>query len=221
MKIGPTPPQSPPHLARLPDQSPTRADGFDALGMFGLSRSHEEPGSARRGAAQAPIARVARAEERDAMPGTKAETPLPNPLRCATPAPPKQGPVSPLEPPTFPQETGSGGGLGDLVGPAVVGAPEGEAGSDDEAPAPASPARSRPAAKASAVSLMLREVNGAAEVIAAAPAADPDARQSLRRLVGEILARSGLTLVQFHLNGAPLAPDFLGKTGGSHGSRAR
>jgi hypothetical protein len=71
------------------------------------------------------------------------------------------------------------------------------------------------------VSLIMREKDGAVALIAAGPALDPQACALLRRLARAILARSGLDLAQFHLNGVPLAPDSMIMIGGSHGTRTR
>ena len=72
----------------------------------------------------------------------------------------------------------------------------------------------------SEVSLIVSEQGGQVALVAAAPRLDPETRATLRRLVREILARSGLRLAYFQLNGAPVAADSLDTTGGSHGTRS-
>ena len=71
------------------------------------------------------------------------------------------------------------------------------------------------------VSLIVTEKDGRVELVAAAPKLDPETRAALRRLVREILARSGLGLAHFQLNGAPVAADSLDIPGGFHGPRSR
>jgi hypothetical protein len=67
----------------------------------------------------------------------------------------------------------------------------------------------------------MSEKDGAVELVAAGPALDPQSCAMLRRLAREILARSGLELAKFHLNGVLLAPDSITLIGGSHGTRTR
>jgi len=69
--------------------------------------------------------------------------------------------------------------------------------------------------------LAMHEADGVVTLAAGGTPIDPEARSQLRRLVAAILARSGLTLAQFHLNGTPVAPDHLGQGGGTHGPRTR
>lgn len=223
MKIGPTPP--PPGWPRgLPDRSPARADGFTELGMFGLSGAQSSP--------KAPAERRVRAVPQP-QPSEQAEVAVPaseprlaDPLPCRIPVvtpvkerrtdmPAPKGPTITLVP------------VGDGLAPDPIypRPPEADGGAGPEAPvaeagAPAMPTRQGPPAPAPTVNLILRETAAGAEVVAAAPATDPQSRLALRRLIETMLARTGLTLAQFQLNGAPVAPDFLGKTGESHGSRS-
>jgi hypothetical protein len=107
------------------------------------------------------------------------------------------------------------------TGPALV-SPEPASAEDDAASAAAT---ARPANRApppqSDVSLIIAERDGGIELVAAGPALDPQACALLRRLARAILARNGLALAQFHLNGVPLAPDSTIMIGGSHGTRTR
>lgn len=91
---------------------------------------------------------------------------------------------------------------------------------EPEAPAPAA-ARRRPvqAPPRPGVSLILSEKDGAVEIVAGTPALDPEIRSALRRLAEAILARSGLRLAQFQLNGARVRPDSVTSPGDSHGTR--
>lgn len=222
MKIGPTPPPlgSP---GGLPDRSPVRAEGFTELGMFGLSRAQAAPAQK---AAKRPTAPQSQSSgEADlslARPDARRVDPLPGRIRVPTmpageeradpPTPAPRGSTAlPLgdglcSDPPFPSSADTEGSS----------APEGAA-----TEAAAGPRNPREAPRAPGVSLILRETEGGAQIIAAAPGADLESRLALRRLVEAMLARSGLTLAQFQLNGAPVAPDFLGTTGGSNGTRSR
>jgi hypothetical protein len=93
---------------------------------------------------------------------------------------------------------------------------------EDFAPTVAAARRvNQPRLPRSDVSLVMIEKDGVVELVAAGPALDPQACALLRRLAKAILARDGLGLVQFHLNGVPLAPDSSVMIGGSHGTRTR
>jgi hypothetical protein len=92
----------------------------------------------------------------------------------------------------------------------------------DERPA-AAPVRLRltESRRRDVVSLTLREQSGAVEIVAAGGPVDAESRLHLRRLIEAMLSRSGLVLAHFQLNGAPVAPDFLSRAGGTHGTRTR
>lgn len=217
MKIGPPPPQFGPPGRGLPDRSAVRAEGFAELGMFGLSRHQVAPifAGAPRPASVAPqdpsqgasaVGRTVPAESGPRQaPVKRAEN-----LRATA------SPTIPNVDMTNPQPPDTGGPVDAAPAPTVA---EQDC-CDEPVPTGAIPARSRPLLRAPAASVILREDNGQAEIIVGSPDRDPAARLALRRLVETLLARSGLTLAQFQLNGAPVAPDFLGRTGGSDGSRS-
>jgi hypothetical protein len=232
MKIAPEPP--PPAPARpaptaaeparpftefLADPE-ARAAGFAELGMFG--RTSAQSGSSPAPAAAAnPGDPLALTRALPTLPADGTATELARVSRAApTPLPSSQPPPcdlpaavalkeKPAEACSLPTEApGRARGADCRAGP--VG------------PTRAAPrARPRQEAPRTAVNLAIRETDGAVEIVAGAPPIDPEARVQLRRLVEAILARSGLALAQFQLNGAPLAPDNLGKTGGTHGTRTR
>jgi len=225
MKIGPAPP--PPLPARqsrpvsdLAGGSGARAARFSEFGMFGLN----EPPPLR-------------------PPGTP---PAPAVARCPTP-PTRAGlerPPTPADPPTVSVEaaldrlclpSSEATARPPLHDPAVkateqacslpeeaaVKAVEIDDCAGPEAPPRPPQPRLRQPPPGPAVSLTLREENGAVEIVAGSSPIDPESRVLLRRLVEAMLARSGLALAHFQLNGAPLAPDSLGRRGGSHGTRTR
>jgi hypothetical protein len=112
-----------------------------------------------------------------------------------------------------PRQTGAPGGR--MPAPAAE--------EPEEAPAAARAVRPRPteSRRADGANLTLREQGGAVEIVAAGGPMDAESRLHLRRLVEAMLSRSGLVLAHFQLNGAPVAPDFLDKAGGTHGTRTR
>ena len=97
------------------------------------------------------------------------------------------------------------------------------ASTDEDTASPVATARraNRSQAPQADVSLIMSEKDGAVELVAAGPQLDPQTGAMLRRLARAILARSGLDLAKFHLNGAPIAPDSTIMIGGSHGTRTR
>ena len=231
MKVGPVPPQPDPARPAPPANAPslafadllaetsTRAAGFAELGMFGLHRAQAPPapGAAREAPAPALPPRT-RADPALAGAGTPwlsvsesaAESASPTVRESATCALPRAAPVK-----AEPGQTCS------LPVEASGTPPVAEDCPAPEAPARAARLRLRQAALKAGVSLVLHERNGAVEIVAGGPPLDPEARAHLRRLAEAILAPSGLRLAQFQLNGAPLAPDSLGRTGVSNGTRTR
>ncbi|HEV2818515.1 MAG TPA: hypothetical protein VGW40_14980 [Allosphingosinicella sp.] len=224
MKIGPLPPPAP--VARAPAAAePARpfeeffdaAYAFTELGMFGHGGGKDAPpgpGTCRGPAVEEPAAAppatpeiLERTIEPAMIPHARALSRHPAPAevrpigrsRAATPARAK-----PLMP------------AGELPPPEP--APEGP---EREAEARTRRTGRRPPTPRSDVSLIVTEKDGRVELVAAAPRLDPETRAALRRLVRDILARSGLSLAYFQLNGAPVATDSLDSTGGSHGTRSR
>lgn len=218
MKIGGPPLAPPPRITGLPDRRASRADRFDALGMFGLSRARAAPVDSTEGPLRMQTPAGASKDAAYRRPPDQAEAPLPGRLPCATTSPAKTAqPCLPSA--TKVGETPSRITSGDIpnrpapaLDPDEEIAPE-QIGSDAAPPlrAPARPA---------AGGLVLYEENGVAEVTAGLSDVDPNTQLALRRIIAQILARSGLVLTQFQLNGAPVAPDFLAKIGGSDGSRS-
>ncbi len=230
MKIAPEPPRPTPERPAPPGGEParpftdflaepeSRAARFTELGMFGLSRASAAPSPG--GGDAAPPVGPAQPEEvpspaaRSTAPVTVSETPAvqapldsPGPVTCELPLPTSAKAETdrtctlPGEAPGHRQEAD-----GDF-GP--------------EGPTRTSRARPRRPAPRAGVSLTVREADGAIEIIAGAPPIDPETRAQLRRLIEAILARNGLALAQFQLNGAPLAPDLSGRRGGIHGTGTR
>lgn len=78
--------------------------------------------------------------------------------------------------------------------------------------------RPRPSSPGSPVSLTLREENGAVAIVAGTTPIDRDSRILLRRLVEAMLARSGLSLARFELNGAPVEQFASLQKGASNGN---
>ena len=225
MKIVPLPPPAP--VARAPAPAePTRpfeeeldaACAFTELGMFG--RGGGKPADPGRGP--------------DTCRGPVAEEPIPAPIpepgeeaiepamiahgrafsRDPAPAPPEarrigRAAAPPRAKPPMP--------TGELPPPQP--APEHE---EQEATARARRTR-RPHQQPprSDVSLIVTEKDGQIGLVAAAPRLDPETRAALRRLVRDILARSGLGLAYFQLNGTPVAADSLIIPGGFDGTRSR
>jgi hypothetical protein len=222
MKIGPTaPPLGSP--GGLPDRSAVRAEGFAELGMFGLSRNQAAPaGRAGKRAVEPQSQSSGEVDVTLARPKARQADPLSGRIRVPTMATGEERADLPAAAPRPskalpPSESLSSDPLflpsADIEGGA---APEAAA-----TEAAAGPPNAREASRAPGMSLILRETEGGAQIIATAPGADLESRLALRRLVEAMLARSGLTLAQFQLNGAPVAPDFLGTTGGSYGTRSR
>lgn len=231
MKIGPPPPPPPAERAALPagepardfadylGEAPARAAGFAELGMFGLTRAQAAPRpvSVRpvpAGAAGPPSTLpVPETEASGAPPVGVGDvpagkgTPLPSdaPAICALPraAPAKAGTAE----------------ICSLPGEATGKVVEIESCEGPQAPPRAVRLRLLQAGRDTGITLALREQDGAVEIFTRAPRIDPETRAQLRRLVEAILARSGLRLAQFKLNGAPVAPDSLGRIGGRHGTR--
>jgi len=224
MKIAPLPPQPP--VARPPSAGePSRpfedfldtAYAFADLGMFGHGGAKAPapgPGTCRGPTTAAPapapaaLPEAAAATEEPAMiPHARAMAvrPLPAELhasgRSRGPSPARAKPQMPA---------------GEL--PAPQPAPE-EA--EPEGAALVRRAARRLPSPRSDVSLTVSEKDGKVALVAAAPRLDPETRAALRRLVREILARSGLSLSHFQLNGAPVAADSLDIPGGFHGTRSR
>jgi hypothetical protein len=222
MKIGPTPPPlgSP---GGLPDRSAVRAEGFAELGMFGLSRAQAAPaGRAAKRAAAPQSQSCGEADLTLARPKPRQANPLPGRIRVPTmPAGEERADLTPSAPRTSNALPSSDGLCPDPLLPRPAGTEGGAAPEGTATEAAAGPRSPREAPRAPGVSLIMRETDGGAEIIATAPGADLESRLALRRLVEAMLARSGLTLAQFQLNGAPVAPDFLGKTGGPDGTRSR
>jgi len=226
MKIGPFPPPAPAALPASPAE-PSRpfedfldtAYGFAELGMFGhgggkAAESGPGPGPGPgpgtcRGPASAeplpPAAGEERAAEPAAIPHARAFSPRPAPgeahraAASRAPAPARAKPQLPA---------------GELP-------PPGPETDEPEAAMPVRRAARRLPPPRSDVSLIVTEKDGRVELVAAAPKLDPETRAALRRLVREILARSGLGLAYFQLNGTPVAADSLDIPGGFHGTRSR
>jgi hypothetical protein len=230
MKVGPLPPQPDPPRPALPPGASSRAfaefladpsaraSGFAELGMFGLNQAQVSPppGAAREAPALAPPPRnlpdpaLPAGRTRWLAPG---ESPaksisraLPEPAICALPraAPVKAAP----------------GDICSLPGVAGGSPLEAEDRAAPQVSARAARLRLRQAALKAGISLVLNEQNGAVEIVARGPTLDPSLCARLRRLAEAMLAPSGLRLAQFKLNGVPLAPDFLGRTGGKNGTRS-
>jgi hypothetical protein len=231
MKIAPEPPSPVPARPAPPAAGPARpfiefladpearAAGFAEFGMFG--RTHAQSGPE-------PVP-IALAIPADPPP----RTPVPPALAAPGTAPDEVG-VKPAAPAPLPSSKPCDlpRALADKAKPGEACSLPAEApgrtrGADrrarpEGAPRAAQPKpRLRQAAPKPGPSLAMREADGAVEIVAGAPPIDPEARVQLRRLVEAILARSGLALAQFQLNGAPLAPDNLGRIGGTHGTRTR
>jgi hypothetical protein len=233
MKIGPEPPPPVPAWPAPPAAEPAtpftefladseaRAAGFAELGMFGRNRAQSGPGPA-----PAPAANPG-----DPPPPTRALATLPEDgtatqlarvnRTAPAPLPSSQPPLCDLpDAPAIKAKPAEACSL-PTEAPGRTRGADRRAGPAGPARSPTPRARPRQDAPRTAVNLAIRETDGAVEIVAGAPPIDPEARVQLRRLIEAILARSGLALAQFQLNGAPLAPDNLGKTGGTHGTRTR
>jgi hypothetical protein len=214
MKIGLPPPPLPPGSGA---PSEGRAARFCERGMFGLRLAVEASRAALgtpRQLPPRPAAETGRDRQFPPLPDGRSEA---APVQidafaggqaAAAAAPPGTEPASP-EP--TPAST--------LAAPA----PGPAAAESDETAAAAPPVRprARENPRRDMVSLTLREQNGAVEIVAAGGPVDAESRLHLRRLVEAMLSRSGLVLAHFQLNGAPVAPDFLSRVGGTHGTRTR
>lgn len=223
MKIGPLPPQAP--TARPPSPAgPSRpfedfldtAYAFTELGMFGHGRGKASEPEPRSGPCRGPAPAEQAAALPTASPGEAAPEPTMIPHARAFSAHPARDAAHPAGKRTPPAARSKGQlPAGELPAPERA---ADEAGPD--APAAARRTVRRLPPPRSAVSLIVTEKDGRVELVAAAPKLDPETRAALRRLVRDILARSGLALAHFQLNGAPVAPDSLDSTGGSHGTRS-
>lgn len=201
-------------------ESESRAARFTELGMFGMSGAVAAPPGRASGGNPAPDPQAVPASLARGTALTLSETPPPptdfldsrldsgKSVTCELPGP---VPVKTVagKPCTLP---------GDALDPFV---PEAEERVDAEAPVRPNRPRPRPQPQRPGVSLTLRETDGLVEIIAGAPPIDSETRAQLRRLIEAILARNGLSLAQFQLNGAPLAPDLSGRRGGTYGTRTR
>lgn len=199
----------------------SRAARFTELGMFGLSRTVAAPPTGGTGGKPLPDPQALPATlARGTAPAALSETPPPaadlldsrlvpgKPVTCELP-----GPVR------VKADSGKPCALpGDAPGPIVR---EGDERADNEVPVRPTRTRPRPQPQRPGISLTLHEADGAVEIIAGAPPIDPETRAQLRRLIEAILARNGLSLAQFQLNGAPLASDLSGRRGGTYGTRTR
>jgi hypothetical protein len=199
---------------------PGRAFGFTELGMFGREEQPQAPAPAsppdkppfEACTAAMPIESLDESIDRPAAPSpapaTSAAEPGQRPTRVL--APPEAGPHAPLVR-TAPADSC-------LASPGPHSIP-----ADEDAPPSLATARRivRAQPPRAGVSLIMSEADGGVALVAAGPALDPESCALLRRLARAILARSGLELVQFHLNGVALAPDSMTMIGGSHGTRTR
>lgn len=228
MKIGPpntTPAARPLRLAAdapsLPDRPTDQAAGFEELGMFGLARSKaapksDQPPTLKSGAGREQAGELQTLRCPPALSGKPSKSPTPRPGGAHADNPSPRPALKSLGPnAAAPVIDGDGATSTPATPDATVATAEGEAA----AGAPVRRAVPRPATQAT-VSLTLHEQDGMVEIVAAAPSIDPEARLELRRLIQDLLSRSGLALAHFQLNGAPLGPDSQAKTGGSHGTRA-
>jgi hypothetical protein len=201
---------------------PGRAFGFTELGMFGREEQPHGPAPAPASPPGKPPLEACTA----VMPMVSLDEPAdrpaaPSPAPAASAAEPGQRPTRVLLTPegrphaplvrTGPAESS-------LASPAPRSIP-----ADEDVPS--SPPTARPIVRAQPpradVSLLISEKDGGVALVAAGPALDPESCALLRRLARAILARSGLALVQFHLNGVALAPASMTMIGGSHGTRTR
>lgn len=231
MKIGTEPPSPVPARPAPPAAEPARpfieflanpearAAGFAELGMFGRTRAQSapEPGPVAVAVPVDPPPRIP-------VPATlAAPVTAPDVVGVTAAAPALLPSNNPCDLPRALPEKAKPGEACSLPGEA----PGRTRGADRRARPEALPRAAQPkprlrqAAAKAGLSLAMREADGAVEIVAGAPPIDPEARVQLRRLVEAILARSGLALAQFQLNGAPLAPDNLGRIGGTHGTRTR
>jgi hypothetical protein len=212
------PPQSPAPVLHG-SKAPERAFTFAEFGMFGRERLPGGPAEeAAPGASPArPRLALLPVESLDLPPADRAA----DPAASAPPAPePGQRPVRPE---TLREAAASRGAAVRAASPKALKAAPSPAtpAADEEDDTGVAPAR-RPSARPQPrqdVSLILREQDGGVELVAAAPALDPEIAAALRRLARAILARSGLELAHFQLNGVSLAPDSTKTVGGSHGTR--
>lgn len=231
MKVGPAPP--PPDPARLaaPPTAPSRpfadflaqpsarAAGFSELGMFGRNQAQAEPtpGAAREPPPPAapprpipdlpaPVGEIPWLGAGES-PAPSAALPFTEPVTCALPRP---APVK-AEP----------GQICSLPGETAGSPPAAEDPAPTEALPRAARLRLRQAALKAGVNIVVYEHDGAVQIVAGGPPLDAQSRAHLRRLAETLLAPRGLRLAQFQLNGAPLAPDSLGRTGGTNGTRTR
>jgi hypothetical protein len=201
---------------------PGRAFGFTELGMFGREERPHGPAPAPASPPDKPPLEACTA----VIAMESLDEPADRP--AAAPPAPAASAAEPGQRPTPVLATPAGRPHAPLVrtGPADSGlaspAPQSIPADED---VPSSPATARPIVRAQRpradISLLISEKDRGVALVAAGPALDPEGCALLRRLARAILARSGLALVEFHLNGVALAPDSMTMIGGSHGTRTR
>ena len=199
----------------------SRAARFTELGMFGLSRTVAAPAGGSGGKPSAGPTSASGASGQGKRPGHPQRDVRRRQQICSIPALAPGKPVTCELPGPVRAKVDSGKPCalpGDAPGPVV---PERDDHADTEAPVRPTRPRPRPQPQRPGISLTLHEADGAVEIIAGAPPIDPQTRAQLRRLIEAILARNGLSLAQFQLNGAPLASDLSGRRGGTYGTRTR
>jgi hypothetical protein len=194
-----------------------RAARFIEYGMFGRQVPAAESRPAVRHAREMPLHQNPHGES-TAMPAAPASSPedpgpvspdrTDRPAGVATTPTPRHGP--------------STGPLAE-AGPASAEAPDLAVAIEDWEVAEPAARSARPMRRQSGsgppLHLILREENGTITIVAGSPAMDPESRMLLRRLAEAMLARRGLALAYFQLNGALLAPISLSSGGGLHGTR--
>lgn len=187
------------------ERSDSQAARFADFGMFGAKEKKPESGHAALPVPPGPVPETSSARSgtrpaEAAGPPVRFATPVPDPLLRRVGSDPSAHPLRHAPAMPRPGEPGPPA----ETAPATPEIIEDEAAAETGPPSPER--RHRPEPPIPSVRLTVHEENGVVELIAGSGPIDADSRVLLRRLVEAMLARSGLALAHFRINGARVAP---------------